>query len=91
MNVVERYSKNVEDEPGLEVVTYWTNGIIVRLGEAKSERSEKGFMEYIPDEFVLKLHVRTKSESSKCVSPTAHTHRTRTRRHKFTSGWPADC
>jgi hypothetical protein len=30
MNVVERYSKNVEDEPGLEVVTYWTNGIIVR-------------------------------------------------------------
>jgi len=91
MNVVERYSKNVEDEPGLEVVTYWTNGIIVRLGEAKSERSEKGFMEYIPDEFVLKLHVRTKSESSKCVS-LAHSHRTRTRRHKFTvSGWPADC
>jgi hypothetical protein len=97
MNVVERYSKNTDEEQGgLEVVTYWTNGIIVRvpsvrlssisrrgrlilrsilpllqvrLGESRRERSEKGFMEYIPDEFVLKLHVRTKSESSKFVQP----------------------
>ncbi len=71
MNVVGTYSK----KPGqrkqhnqtvmpsfeLEVVTNWTNGMIVKMHHEYGV--EKGYMEYIPDEFMLKLHVRTKESA----------------------------
>lgn len=40
-----------------------TNGIIVSMRAGKELSLEKAFLEYVPDEYVLNLHVRTKTST----------------------------
>ncbi|KAL6073683.1 Myotubularin-like phosphatase domain [Balamuthia mandrillaris] len=58
MNSARWRLEAVRGQGAAELAAYWTNGVIVKVMK-RGKNLEKGFLEYIPEEFLLKLHVRS--------------------------------